>query len=142
MIKLKRRNKARSPLNLVSSEEPLLPGDGQALQAGPSVEHLALLVVDGLRLRVALRDQSVGSLADLSNAILLSRHVLLELVKLPLENFDMFEVEPELLGRHESLLVVDPEEDLVALSQELNQDLFGKQRHVRPVIQAGQEAKA
>ena len=116
-------------MNLVSSEELLLPGDGQALQTSPSVKHFTLLVVDGLRLRVPLGDEPVGGLADLSDAILLRRHVLLELVELPLENLDMFEVVSELFGCDEGLLVVDPEEDLIALSQELDQNLFGKRRH-------------
>jgi hypothetical protein len=112
-----------SPLNLVSSEESLLTSDGQALQPRPGLENLPLLVVDGLRFRMTVSNQTFGGLGDLADSVLLRGHVLLELVELPLENLDVLEVMAKLLRRDEGLLVVDPEQNLVALTKELNQNL-------------------
>jgi hypothetical protein len=107
----------------VSSEESLLTSDGQALQPRPGLENLSLLVVDGLGLRMTVSNQTFGGLGDLADSVLLRRHVLLELVELPLEDLDMLEVMAKLLRRDEGLLVVDPEQNLVALTKELNQNL-------------------
>ena len=112
-----------SPLNLVSSEESLLTSDGQALQPRPGLENLPLLVVDGLRFRMTVSNQTFGGLGDLADSVLLRGHVLLELVELPLEDLDMLEIVAKLLRRDEGLLVVDPEQNLVALTKELNQNL-------------------
>ncbi len=107
----------------MSSEESLLTRDGQALQPRPGLENLPLLVVDGLGLRMTVSNQTFGGLGDLTDSVLLRGHVLLELVELPLENLDMLEVVAKLLRRDEGLLVVDPEQNLVALTKELNQNL-------------------
>ena len=111
------------PLDFVGSEKPLLASDGQALQTGPGLENFTLLVGNGLRLGMTIRDQPIRGLADLADAILLRGHVLLELVKFPLEDFDMFEIVTELFGRHERLLVLDPEQDFVTLTQKLDENL-------------------
>ena len=110
-------------MNFVCSEEPLLTSDGQALQPRPGLENLSLLVVDGLRLGMSVGHQTIGGLGDLANSVLLRGHVLLELVELPLEDLDMFEVVAELLRGDEGLFVVDPEENFVALTKKLNQNL-------------------
>jgi hypothetical protein len=112
-----------SPLNLMSSEESLLTSDGQALQPRPGLENLSLLVVDGFGFRMTVSNQTFRGLGDLADSVLLRGHVLLELVELPLEDLDVLEVMAELLRRDEGLLVVDPEQNLIALTKELNQNL-------------------
>ena len=111
------------PLDFVGSEKPLLASNGQALQTGPGLEDFTLLVGNGLGLGMAFRDQPIGGLANLADAILLCGHVLLEFVKFPLEDFDMFKIVTELFGCHERLLILDPEQDFVTLTQELDENL-------------------
>lgn len=64
-------------------------------------------------------DQFIGLFIDVIDPVLLVSEVLLELVEFLLQHLDVLEILPELVRRHERLLVADPEHDLVALAHEL-----------------------
>ena len=107
----------------MGSKELLLSCNGQAFKPCPGLKNFTLLHVDRFRFGMCARDELIRSLANLSDSILLRGHVLLELVEFSLQDFDMLEVVAELLCCNKSLLVVDPEQDFIALPQKLDQNL-------------------
>merc|ERR1719233_619540 len=109
-------------LNLMSSKQFLLSLRGQRLQSCPSFQQLSFLVADYLRLRMLLCGQFVSSLTNVRDSELLACHILLELIKLPLQNLHMLQIMTKLFSSDRCFFVIDPEHNLITLTKKLNED--------------------
>lgn len=105
----------------MGTKQFLLSGESKLTQSLPGLVQVLLPFVDDIHFRVALSNQLFCQGVNLGDPVFLGSHVLLELIKLALENFYMLQVNAKFLGGYKRLLIIDPVHDFVTLPLELHQ---------------------